>query len=344
LEVVWKASRTGLINPIAVFEPVELEGTSVARASLHNLSIIENLELGIGDTISVYKANMIIPQILENFTKSNNLEIPKKCPVCDKKLKIVQENKSKVLMCDNKKCKAKLINSLIYFAARDTMNIEGFSDATAALFVEKGFINDYSDIFKLEKYKEELENLEGFGKRSCEKLLNNIEAAKNTTLPNFIHALGIDQVGSNSRLLCEHFNFDAEKIVTATVEELTEIEGYGETIANSIVDYFKNEENLKLFREVLAMLNIEKVEPKNESEQILKDKIFVITGSLNIFKNRKELEGKIIALGGKSSSSVSKNTSYLINNDVDSASSKNKKANDLNVPIISEEDFCEMIK
>lgn len=341
--VIWNTSRTGLINPIAVFESVELEGTTVNRASLHNLSIVENLELGIGDTVVVYKANMIIPQILENLTKTNNLEVPSKCSVCGDNTEVIKLKDVKVLKCINPNCKARLLGLLTHFTARDAMNIEGLSEATLDKFINSGFINNYLDIFYLEKHKEQIETLEGFGKRSASKILDNIEKAKDTPLENFIYALGIENVGlSNARLLTKFFDYDFNKIMDSNISELVSIEGFGEIIANSIVHYFSIEKNKTMFKDAILLLRIKKPDIANMIEGFdkFKGKTFVITGALNI--SRKDLEQSIINRGGKVSSSVSKNTSYLINNDVSSNSSKNKKANELGVPIISEQDFMEL--
>lgn len=344
LNIEWNTSRTGLINPVAVFEPVELEGTTVNRASLHNLSIVEGLKLGIGDKITVYKANMIIPQLADNLTKSNSFVVPEKCNVCNTPTVITSLRDGKALKCPNPNCKAQLVFSLSHFASRDAMNIEGFSEATAERFVEKGFINDYADIFYLDKFKSEIISMEGFGEKSYENLIVAIENSKQIELSNFIYSLGINNVGlSNARLLCKKFDFDFNKILSATVEQLNEIDGFGEVRARAVYDYFNNEENLRILNKALCMLSFKTIQTE-ENEKSLEGKTFVITGDVYIYKNRKELQKHIEQLGGKATGSVSAKTDYLINNDVNSSSSKNKKAKELGIPIISEQAFIDMIK
>lgn len=343
LDIQWNTSRTGLINPVAIFEPVELEGTTVNKASLHNVSILEALELGIGDTIKVYKANMIIPQVSENLTKSSNIFIPLVCPVCKFETQIIQQKDVKALYCVNPNCKAQLIRSLSHFSSRDAMNIEGLSESTIEKLVEKGFLDSYIDIFFLEKYEDEIKRMEGFGQRSYTKLILAIEKSKDVQLPNFIYSLGISQVGlSNSKLLCKHYKFDVDKIKNSTEEELITIEGYGDIISKSITNYFKNQINIHLFDKILPILRISKVEANED--QSLTDMIFVITGNIEKFESRKVLQSSIEKLGGKVTSTVTSKTSYLINNDVTSNSSKNKKANDLNISIINETQFIELFK
>lgn len=344
INVDWNTSRTGLINPIAVFEPVELEGTTVERASLHNLSIIENLQLGLGDKITVYKANMIIPQVAEDLTKSNNLEIPAVCPVCGEDTEIIALRDGKALKCPNPNCKAQRISSLEHFVSRDALNIEGFSEATIEKFIEKGFIDNYTDIFKLEKYKDEIISMEGFGEKSYTNLIAAIDKSKNVALPNFIYALGINNVGlSNAKLLCQKCNNSLEEIRKADFETLISIDGFGDVIADSIVKYFGHQKNNDLINDVLDYLNFTATE-YNDKDLKLDNITFVVTGDVHIYKNRKELQSVIEKLGGKVTTSVSAKTNYLINNDINSSSSKNKKAKELGIPIISEEDFEEMIK
>lgn len=342
--VDWNTSRTGLINPIAVFEPVELEGTTVERASLHNLSIIENLQLGLGDKITVYKANMIIPQVAEDLTKSNNLEIPAVCPVCGEETEIIALRDGKALKCPNPNCKAQRISSLEHFVSRDALNIEGLSEATIEKFIEKGFIDNYTDIFKLDKYKTEIVSMDGFGEKSYNNLISAIDKSKNVALPNFIYALGINNVGlSNAKLLCKKCNNSLDKIRKADFDTLISIDGFGDVIADSIVKYFSHQKNNDLINDVLNYLQFTATED-SQTELKLENVTFVVTGDVHIYKNRKELQGVIEKLGGKVTGSVSAKTNYLINNDVNSSSSKNKKAKELGIPIISEEDFEEMIK
>ena len=343
-EIEWSASRTGLINPIAVFDPVELEGTTVERASLHNVSIVENLQLGLGDTITVYKANMIIPQVAENLTKSNNAEIPAVCPVCGGKTQIVSLRDGKALKCINMDCPAKKLMGFVHFVSRDAMNIEGLSESTLEKFINADTLVDFADIYSLSKHKDTLVGLEGFGEKSFENLMSAIEKSRNVGLPNFIYALGIENVGlSNAKLLCKYYDHDIDKILAAKAEELVGIDGFGEIIAQSAENYFKDEKHIVLIEKLRKELTFD-IPKASEGELPLKDKIFVITGDVHHFKNRKELQAKIEELGGKATGSVSAKTSYLINNDITSNSSKNKKAKELGVPIISEEDFLELIE
>ncbi len=339
-EVIWNTSRTGLINPVACFAPVELEGTTVSRASLHNLSILESLRLGLGDRITVYKANMIIPQVAENLTQSNNIEIPKLCPECGYPSEIEALNDVKMLFCKNPNCKAQLVRGLSHFVSRDAMNIEGLSQQTIEKFVEHRFIENYVDIFYLGNHREAIVELEGFGEKSFNNLIKAVEKAKNVALPNFIYALGISNVGlSNAKLLCQRFSYSIEEIRAATKEELVGISGFGEIISGEIIKYFSQKENNQLLDKALKLLEFKEAVVVKEDK--LKDLTFVITGDLKSFANRKELKEKIESLGGRTTEQVTAKTSYLINNDIGSGSSKNKKAASLNIPIISEEQFIE---
>ena len=341
--IEWSPSRTGLINPVAVFEPVELEGTTVSRASLHNVSIFEDLMLGVGDEISVYKANMIIPQVYENLTKSNTEKVPETCPACGSHATIKQDNESKVLLCTNPDCQIKHIKQYALMASRDALNIDGLSESTLEKFLSKGFIKNDSDIFKLDRYKDEIVNMEGFGKRSYEKLMAALEEAKHTNVARFLYPLGINGIGSaNAKMIAKYFDNDIDKIITAGKDELLEIEGIGEVLANSIVEFFKdskNIENVKSLREILIF----EAEESAGSDSFA-GKVFVITGSLEHFTNRNELKELIENNGGKVSGSVSSKTNFLINNDTASNSSKNKKAKELGVEIISEEDFLKLLE
>jgi DNA ligase (NAD+) len=342
-EIEWNTSRTGLINPIAVFDSVELEGTTVSRASLHNVSIVEGLQLGIGDTITVYKANMIIPQVAENLTKSGNVVIPDKCPVCNEETEIIVLKDGKALKCTNPNCKAQRISSLAHFVSRDAMNIEGLSEATIEKFIESGFLDNYTDIFKLDRYKEEITAMDGFGEKSYTKLISAINKAETVRLPNFIFALGINHVGlSNAKLLCAYYGNDLSKIMSAKAEELIEIEGFGEVIAQAIERYFSYADNVELINKALEYLTFE--QPEEISDTLKLDSLsFVVTGDVYTYKNRKELQADIERLGGKVTGSVSSKTNYLINNDINSVSSKNKKAKELGIPIITEQQFIDMI-
>ena len=342
-EVEWSPSRTGLINPVAIFDPVELEGTVVSRASLHNISYMEDLKLGIGDEITVYKANMIIPQIGENLTKSGQLPIPEHCPACHEETKIVQDKEAKMLYCENPHCPAKRIKQFALFVSRDALNIEGLSEMTLEKFIGKGFIQEFPDLFSLEEHKEEIIAMEGFGQKSYDKLIENAEKARETSLARLLYGLGIGGIGaSNARVLSEAFHDDAEALSRAELSEVVSIKGIGPILGESIVRYFKEEENCRLFRKLLSILHLHKEERAENA--FLSGKVFVITGSLNHFQNRKELEEEIRKAGASTASSISKNTSYLINNDKNSTSSKNKKAQELGIPILSEEDFLRLLR
>ena len=341
--IEWSPSRTGLINPVAVFEPVELEGTTVSRASLHNVSIFEELMLGVGDEISVYKANMIIPQVYENLTKSNTEKVPKICPACGKDTTIKKDNESKVLLCTNPDCQVKHIKQYALMASRDALNIDGLSESTLEKFLSKGFIKSDSDLFHLDKFKDEIINMDGFGKRSYEKLIAALDEAKNTTVSRFLYSLGIAGIGSaNAKMIANYFDNDIDRIISASKDDLLEIEGIGEVLANSIVDFFKSEKNIENVESLRKILKFEKEESGGVDK--LSGKVCVITGSLQHFSNRNELKELIEKNGGKVSGSVSSKTNYLINNDTASNSSKNKKAKELGVEIISEEDFLKLLE
>ena len=340
IEVEWSPSRTGLINPVAIFKPVELEGTTVSRASLHNISILENLKLGIGDCITVYKANMIIPQVANNLTQSGNLEIPKHCPACGGSTKIQDLNGVRSLYCGNEYCSAKKVKLFSHFVSRDAMNIDGLSEMTLNKFIDQGFLTELYDLFELSKYEEKILELEGFGRKSYDKLMESINKAKNTTLPRFIYSLGIPNIGlSNAKMLCQKYEYQLDRLKEATVEDLVEIDGIGEVIANSIYDYFRNEHNEKVIDQLCMRLKIEKPSFEQAVEQTMEGLNFVITGSVEYFKNRNEVKAVIENLGGKVTGSVTSKTNYLINNDNTSNSSKNKKAKELGIPIITEEEF-----
>ena len=341
-EIEWSASRTGLINPVAVFDPVELEGTQVSRASVHNISIVESLKLGIGDRIKVFKANMIIPQIAENLTQSGNLEIPEVCPVCGGKTQIKQVNDVKTLYCINEDCQAKHVKSFAHFVSRDALNIDGLSEATLEKFIQHGFLKNFCDLYHLEKFRDEIIALDGFGEKSYENLLTSVENSRNTTLPKFIYGLGIANVGlSNAKMIVQALGNDIEKVIHAGRQELEKIDGVGEVIADTFASYFKNKKNKEEFYKLLQEMHIEKA-PDNQNNQILTGKVFVITGSLEHFENRNQLKERIEQLGGKVTGSVTGKTSYLINNDSHSTSSKNKTAAKLGVPVITENEFLEM--
>ena len=342
LEIEWSPSRTGLINPVAVFEPVELEGTTVSRASVHNISIMKELKLGIGDTIRVYKANMIIPQIAENLTGSGNAPVPHICPACGQETVVKKENDVECLFCVNPGCPAKKIKSFGLFTSRDAMNIDGLSEATLEKFIARGFIHDFGDIFEISRYRDEIVEMEGFGQKSYDNLIESLERAKETTLPRVIYSLGIANIGlANAKVICRYFNNDLEKIRHASLEEISEIDTIGPVIAGNLVSYFQDEENNRRLDHLMSFLHIQDEGPKQE--QIFAGMNFVITGSLVHFGNRSEAKELIESLGGKVTGSVTKKTNYLINNDIQSSSSKNKKARELGIPILSEEDFLNLV-
>ena len=338
LEIEWSPSRTGLINPVAIFEPVELEGTTVSRASVHNISIMKELKLGIGDTIRVYKANMIIPQIAENLTGSGNAPIPHTCPACGQETVVKKENDVECLFCVNPGCPAKKIKSFGLFTSRDAMNIDGLSEATLEKFIARGFVHDFGDIFEISRYKDEIVEMEGFGQKSYDNLMESLERAKETTLPRVIYSLGIANIGlANAKVICRHFDNDLDRIRHASLEEVSDIDTIGPVIAGNLVAYFKDEDNNRRLDHLMSFLHIQEDSPKQE--QIFEGMNFVITGSLVHFGNRSEAKELIESLGGKVTGSVTKKTNYLINNDIQSNSSKNKKARELGIPILSEEDF-----
>lgn len=338
-EIEWSASRTGLINPVAIFEPVELEGTTVSRASVHNISILRSLRLGLGDRINVYKANMIIPQIAENLTQSDTVEIPSVCPVCGGLTEIRQINEVQSLYCINEDCAAKRIKAFTLFVSRDALNMDGLSEATLEKFIDQGFVREYADLFHLDRYSEAITELEGFGEKSYRNLMESIDRARNTTLPRVIYGLGIANIGvANAKMLCRHFDYDFERMRTAEVEELSVIEGVGGVIATAFYDYMHDEENLERVRRLLEELTVE-TPVVDAEEQTLTGKVFVITGSLEHYGSRSELKDVIEEKGGKVTGSVTSKTDCLINNDSTSASAKNKKARELGIPIVTEEEF-----
>ena len=343
LKVEWSPSRTGLINPVAVFEPVELEGTTVSRASLHNVSILRALGLGIGDKITVYKANMIIPQVAENLTRSNTLVIPKICPACGGETTLKDINGVQSLYCLNETCSAKQTKGFTHFVSRNAMNIEGLSEATLEKFIENGYLKRLPDIYHLDQYKDEIVALEGFGKKSYENLMQSIEMSRSVSMAKFIYSLGITGIGlANAKVIAAHFGQDFDKIICAQEEELVAVDGIGEVLARAFYEFFRDEERMQIVSDLLKEITFKKED--TEKQQQLSGKTFVITGSVEHFVNRNELKDYIEKLGGKVTGSVSKNTDYLINNDTTSNSSKNKKAKELNIPILSEEDFMELAK
>ena len=342
-EIEWSASRTGLINPVAIFDPVELEGTTVSRASVHNISIMEAMELGVGDTITVYKANMIIPQIAENLTRSGTIVIPKICPVCGGETQIRQMNDVKSLYCTNPDCQAKKIKSFSLLVSRDALNIDGLSEATLEKFIAAGFIHSYADIFHLDRHREAIVSMEGFGEKSYENLMAAVKKASHTNLVRVVYGIGVAGIGlANAKMLCRSFDYDFEQMRHATEEELTAVDGIGAVLADAWIAYFASEKNAKLVDDLLAELTIEKVSENTEAA-VFAGMTFVITGTVEHFVNRKELQAAIEARGGKATGSVTAKTTYLINNDVTSNSSKNKKAKELGIPIISEQDFLNMM-
>lgn len=341
-EIEWSASRTGLINPVAIFDPVELEGTTVSRASVHNVSIVRELKLGIGDRITVYKANMIIPQIGENLTGSNNLIIPCECPVCGGETKVMASQGAESLYCTNPMCQAKQIKSFEHFVTRNAMNIDGISEQTLEKFISSGFIKEFKDLYHLDKFENEITEMEGFGKKSYDNIIASVNNSRTTTLAKVIYGLGIAGIGlANAKLICREFDDEVDAVVNVTAEQLLDIAGIGDVLANAFCSYFANDDNRRKFMELLEELDLQKEERNMESG--ISGKVFVITGSVNHFANRDELKALIESMGAKVTGSVTNKTDYLVNNDTTSNSSKNKKAKELNIPIISEDDFLELI-
>ncbi len=342
-KIEWSPSRTGLINPVAVFDPVELEGTTVSRASVHNISIMEELELGVGDRIEVYKANMIIPQIAQNLTRSGVKDIPTVCPVCGGATEIRQENDTKSLYCTNPACQAKHVKSFTLFVSRDALNIEGLSESTLEKFIDRGFVKEYADLFQLDRYRDEIMDMEGFGEKSYQNLMDSVERARTTTLPRLIYGLGIANIGlSNAKALCREFDDDLNRMRNADPEEISRIPGIGDVIAGTFVSYFKDPVHKSQLEHLLPELTIIK-EETGQQEQVFKGLNFVITGGVTHFANRSEVKELIESMGGKVTGSVTSKTNYLINNDVTSTSTKNRKANELGIPIISEDEFLKMV-
>lgn len=338
-EMEWSASRTGLINPVAIFEPVELEGTTVSRASVHNISIVRGLKLGLGDRITVYKANMIIPQIAENLTCSDTLEIPTVCPVCGGKTQIRSVGEVQSLYCTNEACDAKKIKAFTLFVSRDAMNIDGLSEMTLEKFLAQGFLHEFADIYKLQQYKGQIVEMEGFGEKSYNNLIDSVEASRETTLPRVLYALGITGIGvATAKVLSRHFDYSLDKLMQADVEQLSEVEGIGEVIATAFADYMQNPQNIQQIKNLMAEVKLEEAAAV-ETDSPISGKSFCITGSLNYYANRNELKDIIEQKGGKVTGSVTSKTACLINNDITSNSSKNKKAKELGVPILTEEDF-----
>ena len=343
LEIEWSPSRTGLINPVAVFEPVELEGTTVSRASVHNVSIVRELQLGIGDTITVYKANMIIPQIAKNLTCSGNSPIAEFCPACGEPTKILSENGVETLHCMNPECSAKKIKSFSLFVSRDALNIDGISESTLEKFIAHGFIHEFADLFHLAKYKDDICAMDGFGITSYENIIASVEKSRDTNLARVIYAVGIPNIGvSNAKVICREYEFDPDKVINATIEDLSSIDGVGEVMAKAFREYMDDNKKRMSLEHVLSEVTLEKVIIDTSNDEV-SGKTFVITGSLNHFENRNDLKNIIENMGGKVAGSVSSKTDYLINNDIASNSSKNKKAKELGIPIITEEEAMKML-
>ena len=349
-EIEWSASRTGLINPVAIFDPVELEGTTVTRASVHNVSIMRGLKLGVGDKIKVYKANMIIPQILENLTGSDAEEVPEFCPVCGGKTELKDEEGVQTLYCTNPDCMAKKIKLLTHFVSRDAMNIAGLSEMTLEKFVGENMIHELSDVFKLSGHREKIVSLEGFGEKSYNNLIESIDKARETTAVRVLYSLGIANIGlATAKLICRFFDNDIERITKAKPDELTQIDGVGEVMAGVFADYFNKDENLRTLEHLLLEVHIENAEANANDEgniegsNTISGLTFVVTGDVEKFKNRRELSDFIESKGGKVTGSVTGKTDYLINNDLTSNSGKNKKAKELGIKIISENEFLELV-
>lgn len=341
-EIEWSPSRTGLLNPVAIFDPVELEGTTVSRASVHNINIVESLKLGIGDRITVYKANMIIPQISANLTQSGNFRIPETCPVCGGETKVQSDSGTKVLVCTNPDCLAKQVKRFSLFVSRDAMNIEGLSEQTLLKLIGMGCIRSYPDIFTLESHREEIMEMEGFGQKSCDNLLASIERARNTTPARVLTALGIPGVGvTMANQIARACHNRWEEMISLTETDLQDIDGVGSVISGDYASFFQDEHNREMVKALYEQLHLD--ESYEEQGTGLSGKVFVITGSLNHYSNRKELKAAIESEGGKVAGSVSGSTDYLITNNPESGSSKNRAARELGVAIITEDQIREML-
>lgn len=353
LDVEWTMGKTGVLTPTSVFKPVEIDGTTVERASAHNVSILEDLCLCIGDTIEVFKANQIIPQIKRNISAEQRqyieaieaplVCIPSMCPICLSPTEIKQDNNSKVLVCTNDNCKGRLLGKLTHFVSKNAMNIEGLSEATLEKFIDFGWLTKFIDIYHLNVNRVELMQLEGFGEKSVRKLLDSIEKSKTTTLDRFIYALSIPLIGkSASKTIAKYCEYDVVKFINSYVAgvDWTILNDFGENMSNSIKNYIA--QNSEELIELCECLNFVKPEGNNDNNK-LSNKTFCITGSLTHFTNREELQKVIESAGGKVVNNVSTKTAYLINNDAASTSSKNKKAIELNIPIISEDELIEML-
>lgn len=345
-DIEWNTSKTGLINPVAIFEPVDLNGAITTRATLHNITYIKDMMLGIGDRIRVYRSNMVIPKIHDSIDKSGNFSIPDKCPICGQPTRIVKENDSEVLMCENPNCKGKLLNKLVHAANRNALDIENFSESTIEKFINLGWLNSIKDIYHLSDHGSDMKTLEGFGKKSVEKLLNSIEESRKTSLERFLYSLSVPLLGkSASKMIAEAVDYDLGKFMNIMTiygaKYFGSIQGIGDVLISSMDNYFEKQCD-KIWQ--LSKEFVFETKSNYKTNDLLNGKTFVITGSLNHYSNRNELKEVIESNGGKVSGSISSKTSYLINNDIDSTSSKNKKAKSLGIPIINEEDFANMLK
>lgn len=351
-DIEWNTSKTGLVNPVAIFEPVDLNGAITTRATLHNITYIKDMMLGIGDRIRVYRSNMVIPKVHDSIDKSGNFNIPSKCPICGQPTRIIKENDSEVLICENPDCKGKLLGRLVHAASRNALDIENLSESTIEKFINLGWLNSIKDIYHLSNHENDMKTIDGFGKKSVEKLLNSIEKSRKTTLDRFLYSLSIPLLGkSASQDIAENCTIEntssignfMQIMITDGAEHFRSISGIGDSLINSLNSYF----NIHC-SEIFELTKEFKFDEPNivldETPKTLQGKTFVVTGSVNHYKNRDELKADIVVHGGTVVGSVSSKTSYLINNDINSTSSKNQKAKSLNIPIISEEDFLKMIQ
>lgn len=351
-DIEWNTSKTGLVNPVAIFEPVDLNGAITTRATLHNITYIKDMMLGIGDRIRVYRSNMVIPKVHDSIDKSGNFNIPSKCPICGQPTRIIKENDSEVLICENPDCKGKLLGRLVHAASRNALDIENLSESTIEKFINLGWLNSIKDIYHLSNHENDMKTIDGFGKKSVEKLLNSIEKSRKTTLDRFLYSLSIPLLGkSASQDIAENCTIEntssignfMQIMITDGAEHLRSISGIGDSLINSLNSYF----NIHC-SEIFELTKEFKFDKPNivldETPKALQGKTFVVTGSVNHYKNRDELKADIVVHGGTVVGSVSSKISYLINNDINSTSSKNQKAKSLNIPIISEEDFLKMIQ
>jgi DNA ligase (NAD+) len=350
-EIFWSPARTGQITPVAVFEPVELEGTTVERASVHNVGILEQLSITPGDTITVYKANMIIPQVSGNNTMLGKAVIPETCPACGGRTEIrIGRDGSRQLYCTNQECSAKHVGRFVHAVKQDALNIVGMSEKTLEDLIDNGYLHTLADLFRLKEHAYPISQMEGYGRKSVDNMLNAVEAARHTDLQRLIYACGINLVGRTaSRAICAYFGYDVVKTLNASFDELKSIEGIGDEIAGSYVEWFQNPANQEMFEDLLSEADLivpqaPAVKEVAEGKPGIRGRVIVITGDVYQFDNRSAFKAWVEAHGGKVTGSVSRNTDYLVTNTPNSGTTKNKKAQELGVEIITEQQIIDMVE